>query len=387
MGLVEKYEYVLKDSSDKIYNFFINDREQLECIYSNNSNQWIDKTLVTLKACQHFAVAIDTRDRIHAFVIHANGDINYYWQEDKQWKSQKIASINRKNENVYYPDIVILKNQVHLFYLHQGSKAINSCTIQHVTKLLDKWEHISVETISYSKYINPFKVLVYDNVLHLLFASHNSICEECYLTKFNYLNNSWEFSIRLTEATERKIYLDGLIDKQGNLHITWSMLEENGLTIKYQQHSLKELYQIEPQQRENSILGKTVDEIGQLLMEEELQINTVLNTTEAVLPQKISQQHNCSFPYIIVFNKVLWLVWFQFNSLVSSYSTDNGLTWSIPSLIAKTKLMSFKRYRYATNSKLDNELIQCDYLFGTLYPNIQFIGFGGDINDDVSKNS
>ena len=386
MGLVGKYEYILRDSSDKIYNFFINDREQLECIFSNTSNQWIDKAIITVKPCQHFAVAIDARDKIHALVVHANGDIFYYCQEDKQWRSQKIITINKKNENAYYPDIITINNEVHLFYLHQKSTAINSCTIIHIMPTDAKWELIPVETIAFNKYINPFKVLSYDHYLYVLFASHNSICEECYITKFDSTSNNWDISIRLTEVTERKIYLDGLIDKSGVLHITWSMLEENGLTVKYQQHVLSDLPN-EAFENSSTTSGKTVDEIGQFLMDENINIVNILNTSTPVVPLVISEHHNCSFPYLIIYNKILWLVWFQFNSLVSSFSTNNGLNWSTPQLISKTKLMSFKRYRFSSNSQTDKNQIQCDYLFGTLYPNIQFIGFGGDINDDLSKNT
>ncbi len=386
MGLVGKYEYVLKDSSDKIYNFFINEKEQLECIYSNKSNQWIDKTIISNKACRHFAAAIDSRDKIHALVIHGSGEINYYYLEEKLWRSHKVAAINKNNENAYYPDIALVKNQLHFFYLYQNSGSRNTCKIQHITKHKDQWHHQTIEAITFNKYINPFKLLKHEDNLYLLFASYNSVCEEFYLTRLQQEDMSWEFSRRLTDISERKIYLDGLIDIYGLLHITWSMLEEDGLTVKYQQHNLSKLPKAKLLDKDTGEMGKTIDEIGQLLQEEDAVSDTSSDAEASSTPIILSDRQNCSFPYLIGFNKVLWIVWFQFNSLVSCYSTDNGKTWSTPNLIAKTKLMSFKRYRFASNAKLDMTLINCDYLFGTLYPNIQFIGFGGDINDDVPKN-
>ncbi len=386
MGLVGKYEYVLKDSGDRVYNFFINEKEQLECIYSNKSNQWIDKTIISNKACRHFAATIDSTDKIHALVIHGSGEINYYYLEDKLWRSQKLAMINKSNENAYYPNIAITKSQLHFFYLYQSISSKSTCKIQHITKHKDQLRHQTVESISFNKYINPFKLLKHEENLYLLFASYNSICEEFYLTRLQQEDMSWEFSRRLTDITERKIYLDGLIDIYGVLHLTWSMLEEDGLTVKYQQHTLSKLPKAKLLDKVNGEMAKTVDEIGELMLEEEMAVNDRPDS-ETAAPIKISDHQNCSFPYLISFNKILWIVWFQFNSLVSCYSSDNGKTWSTPNLISKTKLMSFKRYRFASNSKLDMVLIKCDYLFGTLYPNIQFIGFGGDVNDDISKNT
>jgi len=97
----------------------------------------------------------------------------------------------------------------------------------------------------------------------------------------------------------------------------------------------------------------------------------------------LSQRLNCSFPQLVILNQQLYCLWVEFNHLSASRSMDMGMSWTPPLVVPESKVNDFKRYRYGSNQPQSNVTIQCDFLYGTHYPNIQFLGFGGDKYDEI----
>lgn len=88
----------------------------------------------------------------------------------------------------------------------------------------------------------------------------------------------------------------------------------------------------------------------------------------------LSNESNPTNPTLIIHNNILWVVWNESLGIYSRYSKDNGLTWSPIYLWKESKINDFVRYKYVDNGQ--NEEIKLNYSFGTLHPDIKFIGFG-----------
>ena len=88
----------------------------------------------------------------------------------------------------------------------------------------------------------------------------------------------------------------------------------------------------------------------------------------------ISNEGSPSHPTLIYFRNQLWLVWLELNKLFSRSSIDHGQTWGPIYMWNETRNIDFLRYKYITASNEEN--IQLDYSFGSIYPDIRFLGFG-----------
>ncbi|MCC5911512.1 MAG: hypothetical protein JJT76_13835 [Clostridiaceae bacterium] len=349
MGLVKGYEFIIRNSKGQIYNFYLNEKNQIEYIVTNENNQWAKKNIVFNEAIYSYSVEIDLLDKIHIVAYSKTEKIYYTLLKNKEWNHHKLLDYSNKGYLVYYPIVKLFNNQVHIFYYLHSKKEKSKCSLHHLTIKDDKWVNVHILDVTYDKLINPFKIIDYKKQLYVLFTSLHNEYSQIFLSNYDGISSHWNKPIRLTDSSIEKLYLDCLLEETGDLHITWSSYDETGLTVQHIKHALG-------------------------------------YKTEITQPLSISHKSNCSFPVILQCGDILWSVWLQMNKLFSCYSIDYGITWSTPVLCKESQNINFKRYRFKTNHPKDKQDMVCDYLYGTLYPKIQFIGFGGDMNDEISKN-
>ncbi len=352
MGLNGNHEFIMQNSKDNIFNFFLNEKDDITCIASNQQRQWVSKEDVFPKRCNSLDIDLDSKDHFHIVSYHYDGDLYYHHKSKDRWKNIQLTRLNR-TERTFYPRIKTVDNTIHVFYDLQQTNERDRCTLYHYTyhEKEMKWIKNNVCTIRFNKFVNPYKILTYKNQIYLLYISIINNYEEVFIIQYDSIKDQWNKPIQLTTSSDRKLYLDGLLDNNGNIHISWCQyLEQEGLIVKY----LK------------------------------CKINNLGKNKESIL--SLSDRLNCSFPQLIQFNETLYCMWVQFSHLYVSQSVDSGIIWNTPTVVPESKMNNFKRYRYANNHLLYKNTIVCDFLYGTHYPSIQFLGFGGGQHDEVSTN-
>ncbi len=352
MAFIPKYEFVIKNKSGVVYNFYLNEKQHIEYIVSNKNGKWKEKNIVIPEETENFYVEIDNKDNFHIISYHNGGKLyySYYNFNDEKWVNNLIVKYPVEEQKIFYPVIKYVNNKIHIFYYLKQNKEKDKSYLLHINFNNEDYDTSHVTTVYSHSYINPFKIFINNEEIILLYTSVLDKFDQIFITKFNTSDKKWHEPIAITKSDDKKIYINGLLDNKNNLHITWSKYDDEYLVVKYL----------------NFNIDKFNKEIGNLN------------------PISLSEKSSCSFPTLCYFKDILWVMWAEVNKVASCYSTNMGKNWSSPFIHENTRNLDFKRYRYISNYNIEENDISCDFIFGSLYPDIQFLGFGGETNDEIS---
>ncbi len=346
MAFVGEHEFILKKRPGVIFNFYLNEQKHIEYIISEKEHGWKEKSTIFNQITEEFCLDIDDNGNIH-IISHSEDNCLYYHQfANGEWVNHLIFQYPT-GQTIIYPIIKHINGQIHIFYylLHDEHK--NNAYLFHLKFYNGKHDINHIVTVNNHTYVNPFKIFMDNDELILLYASVIKGYEQIFISKLNMSTEQWTGPLCITSSEDKKIYIDGILDNAKILHLIWSRFDEEYLTVRYLN----------------------------------LDVNKITKNSLKSIP--LSSESSCSFPVLIYYEKILWAIWTEMGKLVSCYSTDMGENWSQHFYHEDTKKIDFKRYRYLTNCIKDKKNILCDFVFGTLYPHIQFLGFGGENNDEV----
>ena len=161
--------------------------------------------------------------------------------------------------------------------------------------------------------------------------------EQIYMKSFNFDKRKWGEKLKLTDDEAPKLNLDILL-KEEKLNLVYSQYDEGNLIVRYKRFGYKD--------------GITTREIDEIL----------------------SNPDNSQEPTLIYYEEKLWVVWIEYDNVMSRYSADYGTTWSPIYLWNESKGNTIVRYKFYNASQVDKNAV--NYSFGKIDPDIKFIGFG-----------
>lgn len=347
MPLIGKIEYLISTNNDELYNFFIDDKQRLNFLYSKN-RKWLSQETISSFSVISFDIEIDSSDTLHLIAVGSDNTIKYFNIYNCQVNKSIVLQDKNSDNNILYPKILLRDSFIDFFFYQQTG--ISSCQLKHILFQEDIKTTEVVADSSFNKYINNYKIFKTKDMVHLLYMDLENNVEEIFYKSFSSEDNQWSPGQQLTTSGIRKLYLNGLIDNENSLHFVWSNYTEDNLTIYHGKGNLSDL------------------------KPKEVKLN------------QLSQPLNSSFPYPLLYNNRLMVIWYQYNNLVLSTSLDMGDSWGNEITISESKGKPFKRYRYKS-TKINEVGLVGDTLYGTTYPQIQFLGLGGDNNDEVPSQS
>jgi len=349
MAFISGYDIILKNKVGIIFNFHLNKQKHIEYIESNTKGVWTKKCEVINEPTESFHVEIDHNNHIHIVSFHSNGNLYYSHFNNDQWENHLIVQYPISDQKILYPTIKYINSQIHIFYYLVNIKDKKKSYLLHLNFNNKNYTTNHITTVFSHSYINPFKIFIKDNEIILLYGSVVNEFDQIFVSKLNLLSGKWDDPKCITSSKDKKIYINGLLDNNKTLHIIWSKYDEKHLVVQY--------------------LNLDTDKFD-------------VDTSD-LEPISLSNKSSCSFPALSYYKNILWSTWAETNKVASCYSTDLGKTWSKPFIHEDTRKIDFKRYRYVSNSSENKNNILCDFVFGSPYPNIQFLGFGGETNDDI----
>ncbi|KAB3527644.1 hypothetical protein [Alkaliphilus serpentinus] len=349
MPLIGRIENLVTTTKEEIYNFFIDDKQRLNYIYSLK-RKWLSQETLNTSSVMAIDIEIDVNDDIHVVTIGSDHSVKYYNISNNQIKKTVVLQKNVKGINLFYPKIHLRDSLIDIYFYQQLSD--RKCQLVHLVLKEEVTKAEIVTESTFNKYINPFKIFHYNNIVYVLYLDFVNDSEEIFCKSYSLEDNQMTFMLQLTNTGIRKLYLDGLIDGEDHLQLVWSNFTEDRLQISHCKYSLKDL-------------------------------RSEMDTKAKVT--LLSEPLNASFPYLLLYNDTLKVIWYQYNNLAASTSRDLGESWSNPFMISESKGKPFKRYKYRVLNPTNGFI--GDVLYGSTYPQIQFLGLGGDNNDEVSTQS
>lgn len=337
MGFVNQTGILVSDSFGNLYSFLWSE-EKIVLVYFDKILGSTEKTVLIEDCSLEFDAAIDKDDTLYVVCQKKDGSILLLDYTNGTWHTSILVDANPSK--IYNLNIAAYEKSVHILYCVPGKENSKRYRIYHHFYEKQAWNTFEVEDIGRKDILNPFQILIEKDRLMIGYYNLVKNEEQIFIKIFDVSNGKWGPGIQLTYDANYKIYLDMLLIGKENLHLTYSEYIEGNLVIKYESYKLK--------------------------------ANQVTKTTE----EFVSNLANCSYPTFVFNDQKLWLIWTEYDQVVSCYTSDMGTTWSVPYLWKESKEQSFVRYKFLTNDENLKRNYLLNYSFGKEFPRFSFIGFG-----------
>ncbi|MGF7059186.1 hypothetical protein [Brassicibacter mesophilus] len=343
MGFINQNNCLVNDSIGNIYVFNWSEHGIKLLTYTKTSGQ-VNNKIVVEDSIDEYDVTIDENDTIYLVCQKEDGSIILLLYDNDTWDESIIAE--SFNSRLYNLNIIRTNSKLHIIYCVSSNEDPNRLKIYHHYLQDDNWVTHEVEEISKKEILNSFQIITRGDEIILGYYNLIGNFEEVFIKVFNINNSTWTESIQITSKQTTKLYIDLLLTKDGYINITYSEYKNGNLTIKFEKYKLLE------------------------------------NNSIKICENVISNPSNCMYPTLVYSQGMLWNIWTEYDNVVSCFSDDNGLSWSLPHLWTESKNNDFTRYKFISNDVNTNINHNLNHSFGFLGSEITFIGFG-NIEDAV----
>lgn len=341
MGFMNIHDVLIMDGEENIYSFYTYEKK-VKLVFYNKKNGKAEKKLIIGDCLDEYDATISKEGIIYLVCQKIDGNIvlisiDGYMQEEiilAEGFDGKLRNLNIRTIN----------DRIHIIYCLESRESNNRFRIFHHSLLGDEWATYSVSDISTRDILNPISVIELEDKLIIGYYHIVNNCEQIFVNIYDLTNFKWSDKIQLTTDNSAKLYLDMIIGNKSEINLCYSKLVEGNFVITYENYHLSD--------------GKVTK----------------------VAEHTLSNPANCTYPTLIYGEETLWTIWIEHNGLLSCFSRDGGISWSLPYLWESSKKDDFARYKFSTNNDFISNTYNFNYGFCTYGKSISFIGFG-DINN------
>lgn len=320
------------DSLDNTSLFMISNRNILKHYFDKELNA-MNKEIIVEGVFLEYSTSIDKNDNI--YLVYQDMSFNLILTQLKGRKLEKTILSDKPISELYYLELII-NEKPHIFYYKSLKESKKQYGIYHSYFNGKDWVISIVDKINVNQLLNPMRIIKKEK--EIILAYYDKIeDEQIYIKSFNISTEQWERKIQLTSSKNSKLYIDILL-KDEKLNLVYSEFQRGNLIIKYE--------------RFNYINNKVVKE----------------------KEHKLSKLENPQEGTLIYYDKKLWVVWIEYDNVMSRYSEDNGETWSSIYLWKESKREDIVKYNFSRENKKDENIL--NHSFGRINPAIKLIGFG-----------
>ena len=301
---------LISDSLNNINLFRLNHGKIIKN-YFDSKMEIMSEEMVVQDAFLEYDVLIDTEDNIYLIYQDISFNLILILLKDEEVETIKLTG--EPIFEVYYLNLINKDKELHIFYSILLKDLEKKYRIYHHYFNGMNWITNIVDEINVKEILNPFKIINNDNELIIVYYDKVEN-EQIYIKSFKLDQKKWGEKIKLTEDKSSKLYLDILL-KENKLNLVYSQYYEGNLIIKYE--------------RFNYADGKVQKEKEEIL----------------------SNPENSQEPILIYYDEKLWVVWLEYENVISRYSDDYGTTWSPIYLWNESKEGYIVRYKFCKASK------------------------------------
>ena len=336
MGFLNTGDAIITDKAGSIYSFRLL-KEGIELIVHEKFSENVEQSIIISGEVLEYDVSINERDRINLICKKKDKSLSIYSLTDGEWVESVIYE--EASHDTCGLRIISLDKNIHIFYYRLSLEDNNKLSIYHHYLEDQAWTTNIVKDIYKGEIIKPIELIKEEDSLLIGYYDLGYYSEDIFISRFFIEENEWREAINITRDDKVKLYLD-FLQIDGFTHITYSEYEDENLTIKHKKIKLNK--------------------------------DEYIEVSESLL----SNQVNCTYPTLISTGDVFWNVWTEYEHVVSSYSKDDGETWSNPYIWNESKKEDFSRYKFANNEDEIKANYKMNYSFSKTYPNLSLLGFG-----------
>ncbi len=320
-------QFLLKQSTQVVHNFFYDTALGLCHSSLNRRNLWSDPIVIAKNLHRNFFVNIDKQDIFHAVFQDLKGNINYSFVDGSNIQTQPI--LNSKTSNIYnkHLHIIPFQNNINIFFVIYHE---NTIILSHQTIIAGKIS--PPKAIDYViDNVNPYTV-IHDSSenIYVFYQTSDGNNLQIGYKKYISAKQIWNEFIPITHYNGNCEFPNVIIDNNDIMHICYQRTADKQFELVYQQ----------------KIPSKNIwtDEI-------------VIHTS------------NYSFDEasIVSTEKKLIIYWVRNDVIYYNYSTDIGMHWSKP---ARYNFSSGKQlicFNFKSNSTYDLNKIICTNIPGVFF--------------------
>ncbi|MBS4540155.1 hypothetical protein GOQ27_16875 [Clostridium sp. D2Q-11] len=342
MSLLKNPSYLLTDSFNNIYHILYKDNTLISIIYDKSRGGNEERKL--FENCnEHFFATIDKKNNIYIICQELNEKKVYLLvYNNGQWSKTVVE--DKEKQKIYEPKIVHIGDNVHIFYLKRNNENIDNYDFIHIVVskniiLNNKLFHIKTNGI-----LSPYSINKYKNGVLITYISSEEYYHKIILRYFDINTNEIMEEVITNNDEYEKFYLDSLIINNTTLLITYCGKEAGNYKVICDYIAL------------NDTIPK-------------LEARAVL-----------SNASNCIYPTLVYDENDLWVIWHEYQGIMSSVKRSNSKVFTGPYLWNNSKGKDILRYGYVSNNRNIKKRYKLNYSFGMAPPNVSFIGFG-NLND------
>lgn len=325
MSFERKFNTLLVKSDNSLYELSYDNGIELY-IYDKDSKLKYKKKFVA--GNYNFSNAffnVDNEDSIYGVIFTKDNILLYTYINEEYIYKSALLKIDNPRLKIIFPYIKKIDNKIHLFYYLVDTTRSGKCTLIHYFYNGQKWVKTEIDNIKYFILTN-FVVTFNDDTPTIFYLNDYEGYEEVFITRFNEKTSSWDSIIQGTNTGKTKVYLSVIESPKNLYHMVFS--ENNGDRYHCTYYS-----------------GELVN-------------NKFLKKDYIIIQDAVA----CEFSHILKVNNELYIQWLEFNELFTSFSEDNGSTWSDPKSFFNDTDDSIIRYDYKSNIR-NNIPLDVSYIF------------------------
>ncbi len=310
-------QFILKQSSGMVWNFFYDDVHGICCSTMTKRRTWTEPISLQKNACPYFYMDLDYDDRFHLLFQDRNGNILYSRIENENIKT--IPVLKSKSKSVYNKHFYLIpsKKNIQLFYV-----------IEHNDRLILAHQQIIGEEPSNPRvidYVNPcaFPYVITTDRNGTIYAYYQA-SDGKYLQlgykKYMGNRNYWGEFTPVTRFNGDCEFPHVICDINNVMHLCYQRRAEKQFELVYQQKI--------PDR--NLWSGETVIS---------------------------SSAYSFSNSDMVFANGNLYIYWVRENAVYFSSSSDSGTTWSKPARLNFSSGRQLFCFNYRTNYPYESDKI------------------------------
>ncbi|MBU5427288.1 hypothetical protein KQI41_12785 [Tissierella pigra] len=292
------------------------------------------REVVTKDILEEYDMEIDELNNI--YILYQNTEGHLILNILRSKKKEEVKLTAEPISEVFDLNIIVEGKEIHILYMIEVQTKENQYRINHHYYDGTKWSTYGVDEITREKVLNPIRIIKLEGDILISYYSND---REINLRRFRNKNLEWEDKFNIVNTENHKVFLD-MIKHKDIIHLTYCEFIDGNLVIRY-----------------NKIL---YDKYNKQYIKHK--------------SEYISNEGSPAYPNIIFYEDKLWITWVELNKVVSRYSDNQGDSWDSIYEWSESGEIDFVRYKYINANPSDNIILK--YSFGSIYPEVRFIGFG-----------
>lgn len=228
----ENKHYILRNSSDKIFDIFHSEKNGLCCSMLTKRNTWSEPVVIQKSIRSPFCADIGPDDSLHILFQDGHGNVYYSRLADESVKTVPVLS--SKSPSNYNKHMLLLpfKSCTHLFYMLSHNKA--SMLVHQTLEGETPGNPRVVDYVATSSF--PYSI-VFDKSgnIYAFYQSSDGKSLQIGFKKYSAMQKKWSGFTPITSSKGDHEFPRSVIDNRGIVHLCFQKRVEKQFELVYRQ--------------------------------------------------------------------------------------------------------------------------------------------------------